>query len=274
MNPEEKLERLVEEYCRENKSRVRSTDDYDRRVHADIDRALEKAKRAESAEQQMNMWRLIMKSKITKYAAAAVIVIGFLTAIIMFTGPETEPGGPVAGSGGGQGDGAFVSDSGQDSDDRLTAESGQIEKMYAAGDVDGLVAMLPVTLMVWLQCSIRDGPRASCLPPGIWHKSATRPPFRRCTPCWLLMRTWAKITYFPRPYRQSRPGLKRQLVNRRLRIRTLLLCRQPRPRPKAIRRPSRSWNDGPVFDRSCADTHGGNHDHSDAGCRTAGRPGP
>jgi len=142
MNPEEKLERLVEEYCRENKSRVRSTDDYDRRVHADIDRALEKAKRAESAEQQMNMWRLIMKSKITKYAAAAVIVIGFLTAIIMFTGPETEPGGPVAGSGGGQGDGAFVSDSGQDSDDRLTAESGQIEKMYAAGDVDGLVAML------------------------------------------------------------------------------------------------------------------------------------
>ena len=66
--------------------RLKTSADLDKRVHDDISAALAEPKKKESAVIQPSLWRIIMKSPITKPAAAAVIVIAVLIGIHQFGG--------------------------------------------------------------------------------------------------------------------------------------------------------------------------------------------
>ena len=56
----------------------------DEQINAEISRALVKAKNNKSADPLPNIWRIIMKSRITKVAAAAVIIMAVLIGIDYF----------------------------------------------------------------------------------------------------------------------------------------------------------------------------------------------
>ncbi len=59
----------------------------DEQINVEISMALVKAKNNKSTDPLPNIWRIIMKSKITKLAAAAVIIIVILIGIHYFGGP-------------------------------------------------------------------------------------------------------------------------------------------------------------------------------------------
>jgi len=69
MRPTDNINRLIK------KLQLKASADLDRRVHNDISSALAESQKTESAHSKPNIWRTIMKSKITKLAAAAVIII-------------------------------------------------------------------------------------------------------------------------------------------------------------------------------------------------------
>ena len=76
MRPEDDIHELME------KLRVNPTAEMDKRVHGDISKTLAELTRTIPAEQQPVIWRVIMKSPITKFAAAAVIIV---TAVLSIT---------------------------------------------------------------------------------------------------------------------------------------------------------------------------------------------
>jgi hypothetical protein len=57
------------------KLHVKASADLDKRVHDDISKALAESKQTKSAPPEPNIWRIIMKSRIAKLAAAAVVMI-------------------------------------------------------------------------------------------------------------------------------------------------------------------------------------------------------
>ena len=69
MNHADDIYKLIEEL------KLKASAELDRKVHDDISRALAKSEKTESARAEPNIWRSIMKSRITKLAAAAVIII-------------------------------------------------------------------------------------------------------------------------------------------------------------------------------------------------------
>ena len=72
------------------KLHLKASAELDKRVHDDISAALAESEKTESAIRQPNIWRTIMKSPITKLAAAAVIIIAaglFLTVMQKATTP-------------------------------------------------------------------------------------------------------------------------------------------------------------------------------------------
>ena len=69
MRPAENINELIK------KLQLKASADLDRRVHEDISRALTEPKKTESAPPEPNIWRIIMKSPITKLATAAVVII-------------------------------------------------------------------------------------------------------------------------------------------------------------------------------------------------------
>lgn len=80
MKPEENIRRLVE------RSDVATGSEADERILGDALDDLEKLKQAKPAGSRPNVWRTIMKSGITKLAAAAVIIIAVLIGIHQFGG--------------------------------------------------------------------------------------------------------------------------------------------------------------------------------------------
>jgi len=69
------IENVIKNFCARKRSAVKTTTDLDNRI---IDASLlaqEKLKQTQSASIWPNIWRIIMKSKITKLAAAAAIII-------------------------------------------------------------------------------------------------------------------------------------------------------------------------------------------------------
>ena len=80
MKPAEQIIRLFK------KSNVAAGPKVDERILGDALGQLEKFKKAESASAEQNIWRIIMKSKMTKFAAAAVIVIAVLIGVDQFGG--------------------------------------------------------------------------------------------------------------------------------------------------------------------------------------------
>ena len=68
------------------KLHLKASAELDKRVHDDISAALAESEKTESAHTEPNIWRTIMKSRITKLAAAAVIIIAVLIGITQFGG--------------------------------------------------------------------------------------------------------------------------------------------------------------------------------------------
>jgi hypothetical protein len=69
VRPVENINELIK------KLQLKASADLDRRVHEDISRALTEPRKTKSAPPEPNIWRIIMKSPITKLATAAVVII-------------------------------------------------------------------------------------------------------------------------------------------------------------------------------------------------------
>ena len=80
MRPADNINELIK------KLKLKASADLDKRVHDDIYAALAKSQKTESARTELNIWRTIMKSRITKLAAAAVIIITVFFGINYFGG--------------------------------------------------------------------------------------------------------------------------------------------------------------------------------------------
>ena len=80
MRPAETIEKLIKRL--ETKASV----ELDERVHSEISKALVESERTKSAKVEPKIWRIIMKSRITKLAAAAVVIIVVLVGIHHFGG--------------------------------------------------------------------------------------------------------------------------------------------------------------------------------------------
>ncbi|MHC4457520.1 MAG: hypothetical protein ACYS0I_10600 [Planctomycetota bacterium] len=78
MSPRDNIEKLISELI------LHGTDTADKHILNDALAAYEKSNSTESANLQPKAWRIIMKSKITKYAAAAVIIIAVLLTLNIF----------------------------------------------------------------------------------------------------------------------------------------------------------------------------------------------
>ncbi|MHC4204904.1 MAG: carboxypeptidase regulatory-like domain-containing protein [Planctomycetota bacterium] len=64
----------------------------DEQINAEISMALVKAKNNKSADPLPNIWRIIMKSKMTKFAAAAVIIVAVVLVLDIVYEPELVSG--------------------------------------------------------------------------------------------------------------------------------------------------------------------------------------
>jgi len=71
MNPTENTEKWV----KLKKPRITTSDQMDKQVLDDCFAAMEEAIQAKSADNKPNVWKITMASKITKLAAAAVIIV-------------------------------------------------------------------------------------------------------------------------------------------------------------------------------------------------------
>jgi len=69
MRPAENIDKLIK------KLHLKASAELDERVHSGISSALGESEKQPSAASQPNLWRIIMKSKMTKLAAAAAIIV-------------------------------------------------------------------------------------------------------------------------------------------------------------------------------------------------------
>jgi len=75
MRPTDNINELIK------KLKLKASANLDKRVHDDISAALAESEKTKSARTEPNIWRTIMKSRITKLAAAAVIIV----AVVLLT---------------------------------------------------------------------------------------------------------------------------------------------------------------------------------------------
>jgi hypothetical protein len=80
MRPTDNIHKLIK------KLNVKAGPELDSRIHDDISKALAEPKQTQPALIQPNIWRIIMKSRITKFVTAAVIIVAVLIGINQFTG--------------------------------------------------------------------------------------------------------------------------------------------------------------------------------------------
>ena len=82
MRPENNIEKSI----KNNRLQLTSSSEMDKRILDDILAVLEETKKTKPAGIRPDIWRTIMKSKLTKYAAVAVIIIGVIIGINYFGG--------------------------------------------------------------------------------------------------------------------------------------------------------------------------------------------
>ncbi|MHC4620905.1 MAG: hypothetical protein ACYTEQ_24425, partial [Planctomycetota bacterium] len=70
------------------KLRLKASAQLDERVHGDIWKALEERGRTRTVLTEPNVWRIIMQSRITKVAVAAVIIIAVILGLNIIGGPD------------------------------------------------------------------------------------------------------------------------------------------------------------------------------------------
>ncbi|MHC5059683.1 MAG: hypothetical protein ACYTFK_01170 [Planctomycetota bacterium] len=80
------IEKVIKDFCATVKTDVKTTAKMDTRVINDATAAHQKSKMKQSASSKPNIWRIIMKNKITKLATAAIIIIAVLAGMYNFTG--------------------------------------------------------------------------------------------------------------------------------------------------------------------------------------------
>lgn len=79
MRPAEEVYKLM------NRLRVTPRRDYDERVHGEISKAIAAIQCIPTAAQQPSIWRIVMKSRITRLAAAAAVVLAAILAVTFFS---------------------------------------------------------------------------------------------------------------------------------------------------------------------------------------------
>ncbi|MHC4556637.1 MAG: hypothetical protein ACYS80_04955 [Planctomycetota bacterium] len=75
------IENAIKSFCARKRAVVKTTTELDRRIIDEALLAQKKSEKTQSAATQSNIWRIIMKSRITKLAAAAVIIIALMLGI-------------------------------------------------------------------------------------------------------------------------------------------------------------------------------------------------
>jgi len=85
MRSVKKIEKYVQNIYT-NKFQVTTTNNFDERVISNIMNTVEEQKTKMSTTNQTNIWRIIMKNRITKFAAAAVIALAAIIGISQFAG--------------------------------------------------------------------------------------------------------------------------------------------------------------------------------------------
>jgi len=80
MNSAEKIKKLI------NKSEIQISSQMDKRILGDAFERMDELRQDRQAGTGVNIWRIIMKTKITKIAAAAVIIVAVLIAIHQMAG--------------------------------------------------------------------------------------------------------------------------------------------------------------------------------------------
>ena len=78
MRPSANIDELIK------KLQLKASAELDKRVHDDISAALTKSEQTKSVHAEPNIWRIIMRSRIPKLAAAAVIIIAVLFGVSIF----------------------------------------------------------------------------------------------------------------------------------------------------------------------------------------------
>jgi outer membrane lipoprotein-sorting protein len=84
-------ERLIKNFCAIKKSVVKTMPELDRKIINDALEAQKASKTEQSTALQSNVWRIIMRNRMTQYAAAAVIILVIIIGFI-------EPGRPIGAS--------------------------------------------------------------------------------------------------------------------------------------------------------------------------------
>ncbi len=82
MRPAENIEKLIKNIDIETNAKT------DNAVLSDVIEAFEKSKGKKTSAIEQNIWRIIMKSRITKIAAAAVIIVAVILGLTMTGGPD------------------------------------------------------------------------------------------------------------------------------------------------------------------------------------------
>jgi len=88
MSYTDNMENLIRNFCVTQNSAVKTTAELDERIVNDVLEAYERSKKAKPPVNQANIWRIIMNSRITKPAAAAVIIIGAVSLFSWFGGQQ------------------------------------------------------------------------------------------------------------------------------------------------------------------------------------------
>jgi len=86
MTHAENIENKLRRYYKTKKLSVTTSDEMDKKVISDSLAVYEKSNNTTSADKKPNTWRIIMNSKITKYATAAVLIIAVFIGINMLDG--------------------------------------------------------------------------------------------------------------------------------------------------------------------------------------------
>ena len=79
MRPTDKIEKLVKNV------RIKTNPQVNKAVFSELCDELDKINREDSTGARSNIWGIIMQSKMTKFAAAAVIILGVVLSIIQRT---------------------------------------------------------------------------------------------------------------------------------------------------------------------------------------------
>jgi outer membrane lipoprotein-sorting protein len=82
MKNAENIEKLIKKFCAVKQSQVKTSSQLDERILADALPAQNNSKTKQSAAVQPHIWRILMRSRMTQYAAAAVIILAIIIGVV------------------------------------------------------------------------------------------------------------------------------------------------------------------------------------------------